>query len=166
MVDTNNAKSLELVDSALFCVSVDDHSSFDESNPIPIVQNMLHGDAKGLRNRWFDKSLSLIVGKDGTTGINFEHSWGDGVAVLRYFNETFEEFSKSPVIHPEDVKNAGNEDATDDVFRVGRRDHFGVRTSDLLSRRFQSSTSTKRRETTSRKPFNHINQLSTRCKCT
>ena len=45
---------------------------------------MLHGDA---RNRWFDKCLNLIVTANGRAGVNWEHAWGDGVAVLYYFNE-------------------------------------------------------------------------------
>lgn len=37
--------------------------------------------------RWFDKSLQLILCKDGKAAVHFEHAWGDGVAVLRFFNE-------------------------------------------------------------------------------
>ena len=40
--------------------------------------------------RWFDKCFSLIMDAAGQTAVNFEHSWGDGVAVLRYFNEVFD----------------------------------------------------------------------------
>lgn len=29
----------------------------------------------------------MVITADGYAGINFEHSWGDGVAVLRYFND-------------------------------------------------------------------------------
>ena len=45
---------------------------------------MLYGDG---RNRWFDKSFTLIVLPNGMAAVNFEHAWGDGVAVLRYVNE-------------------------------------------------------------------------------
>ena len=48
--------------------------------------------------RWFDKSFQLVVCKDGKAAVNFEHAWGDGVAVLRFFNEVksnFENFSYS-----------------------------------------------------------------------
>uniref|UniRef100_A0A182JI10 Choline/carnitine acyltransferase domain-containing protein n=1 Tax=Anopheles atroparvus TaxID=41427 RepID=A0A182JI10_ANOAO len=92
----NNAKSLELVDSALFCVCLDD-STIIPDNPIPAIRNFLFGDGT---NRWFDKSFSLIVAKDGTAGINFEHSWGDGVAVLRYFQEIFKETTTAPFAQP------------------------------------------------------------------
>lgn len=45
-------------------------------------------------NRWLDKSLSLIVSKEGRAGVNFEHSWGDGIAVLRYMTEVHEDIFK------------------------------------------------------------------------
>ena len=35
--------------------------------------------------------------------MNFEHSWGDGVAVLRYFNEVWKETTTKPFVHPETV---------------------------------------------------------------
>uniref|UniRef100_A0A182MZ77 Choline/carnitine acyltransferase domain-containing protein n=1 Tax=Anopheles dirus TaxID=7168 RepID=A0A182MZ77_9DIPT len=92
----NNAKSLELVDSALFCLCLDE-STINPDNPIPAIREFLFGDGT---NRWFDKSFSLIVAKDGTAGINFEHSWGDGVAVLRYFQEIYKETTTTPFVHP------------------------------------------------------------------
>lgn len=48
--------------------------------------DFLHGDG---RNRWFDKSFSVIVTENARAGVSFEHSWGDGVAVLRYFNDIY-----------------------------------------------------------------------------
>jgi carnitine O-palmitoyltransferase 2 len=41
----------------------------------------LHGNGN---NRWFDQGLSVHIGKDGTFSSSFEHSWGDGLAVLRW----------------------------------------------------------------------------------
>jgi carnitine O-palmitoyltransferase 2 len=68
--------------------------------------------------RWFDKSFSLILTKDGTAGINFEHSWGDGVAVLRYFTDMFKDSTNQPQIHPE-TKPSGF-DAAGHVRKLGR----------------------------------------------
>lgn len=56
---------------------------------------------KNANFRWFDKSFSLIVTRDGLAGLNFEHSWGDGVAVLRFFQDIYAETTKKPFIHPE-----------------------------------------------------------------
>lgn len=80
LLEAHNEAALDTIDSALFVVSLDEANHPDASieKAVPIVQNMLHGDANGLINRWFDKSFSLIVCKDGNAGINFEHSWGDG----------------------------------------------------------------------------------------
>jgi len=50
--------------------------------------------------RWFDKCFTLIVTKKGHTAINFEHSWGDGVAVLRYMIEVFKDTTTKPRVHP------------------------------------------------------------------
>lgn len=85
LLDPTNAASLRKIDAALFMVTLEDA-------PIPDLQAeaklMLHGDG---RNRWFDKSFQLLINSDGRSSLNFEHSWGDGVAVLRYFNEVFAE---------------------------------------------------------------------------
>ena len=48
-------------------------------------------------HRWFDKSFNLIVTKNGLSAINFEHAWGDGIAVLRFFNELFKYTTTHPL---------------------------------------------------------------------
>lgn len=98
LVASGNEAQLKTIDSALFCLSLDDEVKWDDLNPLPIIRSYLAGNAG---NRWFDKSFSLIIEKDGTTAINFEHSWGDGVAVLRYFNETFKDTRNNPFVHPD-----------------------------------------------------------------
>uniref|UniRef100_A0A1A8MQ23 Carnitine O-palmitoyltransferase 2, mitochondrial n=1 Tax=Nothobranchius pienaari TaxID=704102 RepID=A0A1A8MQ23_9TELE len=94
LISAGNAENLRLVDSALFCLCLDDESMRDH---IHISHNMLHGDGC---NRWYDKSFSIIVTKDGEAAINFEHSWGDGVAVLRFQNEIFKDTTEKPLVHP------------------------------------------------------------------
>lgn len=32
-----------------------------------------------------------MVCKNGKAGVNWEHGWGDGVSMLRYFNEIYDE---------------------------------------------------------------------------
>lgn len=117
--ENHNEKALETIDSALFCLSLDSDAQLDPSDPVPMIKNMLHGDKNGLQNRWFDKSLSLIVCKDGTAGVNFEHSWGDGVAVLRYFNEVYNETVNKPICHPVDVRDVPTEDVSGSIFKIG-----------------------------------------------
>ena len=49
-----------------------------------------------------DKSFSLIIDDSGDASINFEHSWGDGVALLRYFNDTYADSTQKQAVHPQD----------------------------------------------------------------
>eukprot|EP00002_Diphylleia_rotans_P020437 TRINITY_DN3965_c0_g1_i1.p1 TRINITY_DN3965_c0_g1~~TRINITY_DN3965_c0_g1_i1.p1 ORF type:complete len:661 (+),score=166.79 TRINITY_DN3965_c0_g1_i1:47-2029(+) len=86
-----NAASLNTIDTALFVVCLDDSKA--PTTDEECVKAFLHGDA---RNRWFDKSFSIVVSKNGTSAVNFEHAWGDGVSVLRYTNEVNEESFQQP----------------------------------------------------------------------
>lgn len=95
-LSSQNAQNMDLIDSALFCMCLDD-TSYDANQPVPTIRNFLFDEHA---NRWYDKSFSVIVDKTGTVGINFEHSWGDGVAVLRYFNEIYKDTTTNPFVHP------------------------------------------------------------------
>ncbi|KAF4072349.1 hypothetical protein AMELA_G00262090 [Ameiurus melas] len=94
LLQAGNGEALGLVDSALFCLCLDEEEMRDH---IHISHNMLHGDGC---NRWYDKSFSIILAKDGQAAINFEHSWGDGVAVLRFQNEVFKDTTETPQMNP------------------------------------------------------------------
>jgi carnitine O-palmitoyltransferase 2 len=86
-----NAASLADIDSAMFMLVLDEASPETEED---LFKTMLTGDA---RNRWFDKSFSLIFCANGRHSLNFEHAWGDGVAVLRYCNEVFADANTAPL---------------------------------------------------------------------
>lgn len=91
-----NKENLTKLDSAMFALCLDD-VTYEEHQMIEGAHNFLHGsNPHGPLNRWFDKSFSIIITKDGRACINFEHSWGDGVAVLRFFNETFGDSTNRP----------------------------------------------------------------------
>ncbi|XP_029356245.1 carnitine O-palmitoyltransferase 2, mitochondrial isoform X2 [Echeneis naucrates] len=100
LIAAGNAENVQIVDSAIFCLCLDDESMRDH---IHTSHNMLHGDGC---NRWYDKSFSIIITKDGQAAINFEHSWGDGVAVLRFQNEIFKDTTEQPLVHPESTPAA------------------------------------------------------------
>lgn len=90
-----NKEVLTLIDSSILCICLDDYSVGE--NPEVITRSFLHSD--GI-NRWFDKSISLLVSKDGKAAVNFEHSWGDGVAVLRFFQDIYKDSASHPHVHP------------------------------------------------------------------
>ncbi|XP_041651055.1 carnitine O-palmitoyltransferase 1, liver isoform isoform X2 [Cheilinus undulatus] len=74
-----NKQALDAIEKAAFFVTLDDtEQRFEESNPVKSLdsyaKSLLHGKC---HDRWFDKSFNLIVFKNGTMGLNAEHSWAD-----------------------------------------------------------------------------------------
>ncbi|XP_064169137.1 carnitine O-palmitoyltransferase 1, liver isoform isoform X1 [Anguilla rostrata] len=74
-----NRQSLDAVEKAAFFVTLDDtEQRFDALDPVhslaSYAKSLLHGKCY---DRWFDKSFNLIVFKNGTMGLNAEHSWAD-----------------------------------------------------------------------------------------
>lgn len=74
----DNAAALDTVETALFCVCLEDVAPADAHQA---GDELLFGD-RG--NRWFDKALSLIVFADGRAGINVEHCELDGTTILSF----------------------------------------------------------------------------------
>jgi carnitine O-acetyltransferase len=90
---SNNTECLGIVDSALFILCLDYTEPEDVSS---LCGNMLCGTnevVKGVQvgtctNRWYDK-LQIIVCKNGSAGINFEHTGVDGHTVLRFASDVY-----------------------------------------------------------------------------
>ncbi|XP_061628497.1 carnitine O-palmitoyltransferase 1, liver isoform isoform X3 [Phyllopteryx taeniolatus] len=78
-----NKQSLDAIEKAAFFVTLDEtEQRFEESSPVKSLdsyaKSLLHGKCY---DRWFDKSFNLIVFKNGTMGLNAEHSWADAPVV-------------------------------------------------------------------------------------
>ena len=90
---SNNHDCLSIVDSALFMLCLDYEEPQDAD---ALCMNMLCGTSKvekGVQvgtcmNRWYDK-LQIIVCKNGSAGINFEHTGVDGHTVLRFASDVY-----------------------------------------------------------------------------
>lgn len=90
---SNNSDSLNIVDSALFILCLD---YTEPQTGAELCMNMLCGTSKvekGVQvgtctNRWYDK-LQIIVCKNGSAGINFEHTGVDGHTVLRFASDVY-----------------------------------------------------------------------------
>ncbi|KAL8924985.1 MAG: hypothetical protein Q9172_002414 [Xanthocarpia lactea] len=101
--ESNNTECLSIVDSALFILCLD---YTEPRNGAELCGNMLCGTSevvKGVQigtctNRWYDK-MQIIVCKNGSAGINFEHTGVDGHTVLRMasdvYTDTILRFAKS-----------------------------------------------------------------------
>lgn len=92
-LQSNNAECLNIVDTALYVLCLDDT---EPSTTAELCANMLCGTSeviKGVQvgtctNRWYDK-LQIIVCKNGSAGINFEHTGVDGHTVLRFASDVY-----------------------------------------------------------------------------
>ncbi|KAF2219270.1 Choline/Carnitine o-acyltransferase-domain-containing protein [Elsinoe ampelina] len=90
---SNNSDCLDIVDTALFILCLD---YTEPKTPSDLCMNMLCGTSeveKGIQvgtctNRWYDK-LQIIVCKNGSAGINFEHTGVDGHTVLRFASDVY-----------------------------------------------------------------------------
>ncbi|KAF2097079.1 carnitine acetyl transferas-like protein [Rhizodiscina lignyota] len=90
---SNNSDCLNIVDSALFIICLDYTAP---KTTAELCMNMLCGSSqieKGVQvgtctNRWYDK-LQIIVCKNGSAGINFEHTGVDGHTVLRFASDIY-----------------------------------------------------------------------------
>uniref|UniRef100_A0A8C2JY44 Carnitine O-palmitoyltransferase 1, muscle isoform n=1 Tax=Cyprinus carpio TaxID=7962 RepID=A0A8C2JY44_CYPCA len=73
-----NRASLEAIETAAFFLTLDDEThGYDPENIRSLdlyAKSLLHGKCY---DRWFDKSFTLIVYKNGKIGVNTEHSWAD-----------------------------------------------------------------------------------------
>eukprot|EP00128_Syssomonas_multiformis_P006038 Colp12_sorted_trinity150504_noHs@1638 len=79
--ESSNRASLDLIESAIFVVVIEDElSGYDEeSGSLDLMgKKLIHGNGT---NRWFDKSINLVVFKDGKVGLNVEHSWADAPVI-------------------------------------------------------------------------------------
>ncbi len=105
-IHPGNAAALDTVETALFCVCLED---FAPESTQDACDQLLYGD-RG--NRWFDKAVSFVVFADGRAGINVEHCELDGTTILSFTDALLtspaEEFSRrsgarsqgQPVLEP------------------------------------------------------------------
>lgn len=95
----SNATHLRSIETALFCLCLDTAAPADSTRA---CEQLLHGDGG---NRWFDKSISLVVFADGSAGINAEHSMLDGITVAEFTSRLLQ-------WHPDQSTSSPPEDAT------------------------------------------------------
>lgn len=100
LFNERNRRNLDLITKSLLVVCLDEglNSGFncrlqrggkglsaghrDETN---LALQMIHGGGSSFNsgNRWFDKTIQLIVSGDGACGLCYEHSQAEGIAVIQ-----------------------------------------------------------------------------------
>ncbi|KAF7697672.1 hypothetical protein HF521_004182 [Silurus meridionalis] len=85
-----NKRSLDCIEKAAFFVTLDDEEEGmkgdDPDGSLDrYAKSLLHGKCY---DRWFDKSLCVVVYKNAKTGLNAEHSWADAPTVAHMWEFT------------------------------------------------------------------------------
>uniref|UniRef100_A0A8B9PK11 carnitine O-palmitoyltransferase n=1 Tax=Apteryx owenii TaxID=8824 RepID=A0A8B9PK11_APTOW len=78
-----NKQSLDAIEKAAFFVTLDDiEQGYRKEDPVTSLdtyaKSLIHGRCY---DRWFDKTFTLVVFKNGRIGLNAEHSWADAPIV-------------------------------------------------------------------------------------
>jgi len=116
--DETNKQSLYAIQSSLCTICLDGPTPpvADNSQCSKGMMQMLHGEGSSWNsiNRWFDKGAQLIVGVEGTCGLQTMHAVADGIAgvevlelMVDYMNEEKPSTVGSPVKdlpHPQKLK--------------------------------------------------------------
>lgn len=82
-------QAMEVLQSAALLICLDE---VDRASSEAMAQLLLHAgrDASAGANRWFDKSIQLVVTKEGQAGLVGEHSMMDGMPMMNLANRLTE----------------------------------------------------------------------------
>ncbi|XP_054455358.1 choline O-acetyltransferase-like [Anoplopoma fimbria] len=95
--DQTNRDSLALIESCLCVVCLDEPSGLDPRDTNRALL-MLHGGGreKNGANRWYDKSMQVVVGMDGVCGVVCEHSAFEGIVMVQFSEYLMKYITASP----------------------------------------------------------------------
>uniref|UniRef100_A0A8C3FKG7 Choline O-acetyltransferase n=1 Tax=Chrysemys picta bellii TaxID=8478 RepID=A0A8C3FKG7_CHRPI len=84
MKDSTNRDSLDMIERCICLVCLDGPSGVELNNTNMALQ-LLHGGGydKNGANRWYDKPMQFVVGRDGVCGTVCEHSPFDGIVLVQ-----------------------------------------------------------------------------------
>lgn len=108
LLEERNQRNIELMEKALIVLALDEPlantfnargftgatppthfaGSRDETN---MAHEMIHGGGSDFNsgNRWFDKTMQIIICTDGTWGLCYEHSPSEGIAVVQLLEKIY-----------------------------------------------------------------------------
>ncbi|NXY84405.1 CLAT acetyltransferase, partial [Alcedo cyanopectus] len=84
MKDSTNRDSLDMIERSLCLLCLDSPSGAELSDTSRALQ-LLHGGGcqRNGANRWYDKPMQFVVGRDGVCGAVCEHSAFDGIVLVQ-----------------------------------------------------------------------------------
>lgn len=85
-----NAKSLEMIESAILHVTLEDEVDLEDENGGVDANKFSRALCTGSGKKWFDKSVSLAIFKNGLFGAGYDHSWGDGAVTMNIYEKVIQ----------------------------------------------------------------------------
>ncbi|OWF54638.1 carnitine O-acetyltransferase-like [Mizuhopecten yessoensis] len=96
--DKENSASLDRIKHSICVVCLDNNLPQDMSDERSVAaRQMLHGggDCLNSGNRWFDKTIQFVVGRDGISGLTYEHTSAEGPPVVMLLDHVVAYCSKN-----------------------------------------------------------------------
>ena len=94
---SSNRASFQQIQQSLMLLALDgpirrSYGKHQQQSSLSGALNALHGGGTEANsaNRWFDKTLQLIVSEDGTSGLNYEHAPAEGPPIIRLVDHVFQ----------------------------------------------------------------------------
>ncbi|XP_073430934.1 choline O-acetyltransferase isoform X2 [Dendrobates tinctorius] len=97
MKDSTNRDSLDMIERCICLVCLDAPTG-EELNEANRALQLLHGGGydKNGGNRWYDKPMQFVVGRDGVCGTICEHSPFDGIVLVQCTEHLLKYMKNSP----------------------------------------------------------------------
>nr|DBA15443.1 TPA: hypothetical protein GDO54_004653 [Pyxicephalus adspersus] len=97
MKDSTNRDSLDMIERCMCLVCLDAPTGMEPNETNRALQ-LLHGGgyAKNGGNRWYDKPMQFVVGRDGVCGTICEHSPFDGIVLVQCTEHLLKYMKSSP----------------------------------------------------------------------
>uniref|UniRef100_UPI00358DF095 uncharacterized protein n=1 Tax=Myxine glutinosa TaxID=7769 RepID=UPI00358DF095 len=124
--DSNNQASLQAIEQSAFILCLDEpnkerenewRKDNKEERETELMAQMLHGGGsqKNGKNRWFDKTLQVVLGADGVLGLNYEHSAAEGIVVTQCFNHVLLSLQATRAEEMQEGQSERNEEREQDM---------------------------------------------------
>ncbi|XP_052790483.1 carnitine O-acetyltransferase-like [Mya arenaria] len=90
--DEVTKSSLESIQRSIVVICLDQPNPSTPDPRTTSGHQMLHGAGSQLHtgNRWFDKTIQFVVGQDGVSGLNYEHTSAEGPPVIHLMDHCLE----------------------------------------------------------------------------
>lgn len=115
LLEEQNCRNIELIEQALILMCLDEtlppsfnargfvgatpsHHTAGDRDETNMAHEMIHGGGSNCNtgNRFFDKTMQIIVCNDGTWGLGYEHSSSEGIAVVQLLEKILNKIDEIP----------------------------------------------------------------------